>query len=264
LSRPFPPRHQSQAPQFRINGKIRAREVRVIGDEGQQLGIMQLPEAIQLARQRGVDVVEIAPNATPPVVRIVDYGKFRYEQEKRQKESKKTVNKVKEVQLSAKIDPHDFQIKLKHAIDFLCEDMTVKASLRFRGREMAHQEVGVQVMQRFVQELGPWGHANNEVRVNGRAINVMIGPLPRQKRAKSLEDGGPVPAALQKGNAAPLFDIHTPVPPGVMVPNRPYGSPPPASLAAPPAAPPPPPPPARPAGFSNNPFANLSVGESGS
>src|SRR5688572_33243107 len=111
---------------------------------------MSLNDALALARQRGVDLVEIAATATPPVCRLVDYGKYRYEQSKKDKESKKHqhANKVKEIQLSANIDPHDFGVKLGHAIDFLCEDMKVKVSLRFRGREMAHQEFG------FGQEIG--------------------------------------------------------------------------------------------------------------
>src|SRR5213076_394474 len=124
--------------------KIRAREVRVVSQDGKQLGVLQLGEAINLARAQGVDLVEIAPNATPPVCRLVDFGKFRYEQSKKEKESKKHqhANRVKEIQLSANIDPHDFATKLTHAIDFLCEEMKVKVTLRFRGREMAHQEFG--------------------------------------------------------------------------------------------------------------------------
>ena len=138
-----------------------------------------------MARQHGVDLVEIAPNATPPVCRIVDYGKFRYEQAKKDKESRKHqhANKVKEVQLSPKIDPHDFGVKLTHAIDFLCDDMKVKISLRFRGREMAHQEYGFQVVEKFIKETTPFGHPDNSPKLIGKGINVMISPLPRNKRA---------------------------------------------------------------------------------
>ena len=128
MSRPFSPRNSSPSGPFvRVNGKIRAREVRVIGTEGKQLGVLTLGDALTLARANGVDLVEIAPNATPPVCRLVDYGKFRYEQAKREKESRKHqhANKVKEVQLSPKIDPHDLGVKLEHAIGFLCEDMKV-------------------------------------------------------------------------------------------------------------------------------------------
>ena len=161
MSRPFPSRSSwSGAPQVRVNGKIRAREVRVIGADGQQLGVLQLAEAIRQAQALGVDLGEIAPNATPPVCRIVDYGKFRYEQAKKDKESKKHqhANKVKEVQLSPQIDPHDFGVKLNHAIDFLCEDMKVKVTLKFRGRELAHKEFGFQPVNNFIKDLTPWGH----------------------------------------------------------------------------------------------------------
>ena len=149
----------NSGPPFRVNGKIRAREVRVIGIDGQQLGVLQLADAIRQAQALGVDLVEIAPNATPPVCRIVDYGKFRYEQAKKDKESKKHqhANKVKEVQLSPQIDPHDFGVKLNHAIDFLCEDMKVKVTLKFRGREMAHKEFGFQQVQKFIAAAGALG-----------------------------------------------------------------------------------------------------------
>lgn len=198
MSRPFPSRHAPSGPSLRINGKIRAREVRVIGEDSQQLGVMPLSDALNLSRQKGVDLVEIAPNATPPVCRLVEYGKYKYEQEKRQKESRKHqhANKVKEIQLSANIDPHDFQTKVSHAIGFLCEDMKVKASLRFRGREMAHTEFGFGVVKKFLAEISPWGHKDFDAKLTGRSINVMISPLPRAKRAKHPDEpkDGTVPA----------------------------------------------------------------------
>jgi translation initiation factor IF-3 len=188
LSRPFPPRSSSSSGPFvRVNGKIRAREVRVIGSEGKQLGILPLGDALNLARAAGVDLVEIAPNATPPVCRVVDFGKYRYEQAKRDKESKKHqhANKVKEVQLSPKIDPHDLGVKIEHAIDFLCEDMKVKIALKFRGREMAHTEFGFQVINKFLEAVAPFGHPDFQAKLIGRGINVMISPLPRNKRARN-------------------------------------------------------------------------------
>jgi len=140
-----------------------------------------------MARTHGVDLVEIVPNATPPVCRLVDFGKFRYEQAKKEKESRKHhhANKVKEVQLSPSIDPHDFGVKLHHAIDFLCEDMKVKITLRFRGREMAHKEVGFQQVEKFIKEASPYGHPDAPARLIGKGINVMLSPLPRNKRAKN-------------------------------------------------------------------------------
>ena len=198
MSRPFPPRSSpSQANFIRINGKIRAREVRVIGDEGRQLGIMSLGDALTEARNLGVDLVEIAPNATPPVCRLVDFGKFRYEQAKKDKESKKkqTAGTVKEIQLSPRIDTHDLGVKTNHAIGFLCEDMKVKVALKFRGREMAHTEFGFQVINKFLENIAPWGHPDFQPKLVGRNINLMISPLPRNKRAKNPAEaeGGPAP-----------------------------------------------------------------------
>src|SRR5213076_3389151 len=161
--------------------KIRAREVRVVSQDGKQLGVLQLGEAINLARAQGVDLVEIAPNATPPVCRLVDYGKFRYEQAKKEKEARKHqhANKVKEVQLSPTIDPHDFGVKVSHAIDFLCEEMKVKVSLRFRGREMAHKEFGFQTVEKFLKDVAPYGHPDTAPKLIGKGITVMLSPLPR-------------------------------------------------------------------------------------
>ena len=188
MSRPYPPRQYPPRDFTRVNNKIRAREVRVIGDnQEEKLGVMSLNDALALARQRGVDLVEIAATATPPVCRLVDYGKYRYEQSKKDKETKKHqhANKVKEIQLSANIDPHDFGVKLSHAIDFLCEDMKVKVSLRFRGREMAHQEFGFGQVQKFIKEVSPYGHPDAPPKLIGKGLNVMLSPLPRTKRAKN-------------------------------------------------------------------------------
>ena len=188
MSHPFPSRSSSsQHSATRINGKIRAREVRVIGPEGQQLGVFSLTDAINMARVRGEDLVEVAATANPPVCRIVDFGKYRYEQNKKEKESKKHqhANKVKEIQLSPGIDPHDFGVKLAHAIDFLCEEMKVKVVLKFRGREMAHKEIGFQRIEKFTQALVPYGHADNVPKLVGRGVTVMFSPHPRNKRAKN-------------------------------------------------------------------------------
>jgi len=145
-----------------------------------------------MARTHGVDLVEVAPNAKPPVCRLVDFGKFRYEQSKKEKESKKHqhANRVKEIQLRPTIDPHDLSVKLSHAIDFLCEEMKVKVTLRFRGREMVHKEVGFQVVERFLAEIAPFGHPDSPPKLVGRGLNVMMSPLPRNKRAKNPREGG--------------------------------------------------------------------------
>jgi translation initiation factor IF-3 len=161
--------------------------VRVLDGDKKQLGVMQLNEAINLARSKGVDLVEVSPNANPPVCRLIDYGKFRYEMAKQDKESRKHqhANKVKEVQLSPNIDSHDFSVKTHHAISFLCEDMKVKITLRFRGREMAHKEFGFQQVEKLVKELMPFGHPDADPKLIGKGINVMLSPLPRAKRAKN-------------------------------------------------------------------------------
>jgi translation initiation factor IF-3 len=242
LSRPFPSRHSSpSAPFIRVNGKIRAREVRVISPDGQQLGVLSLGEALTLARAQGVDLVEVAPNAVPPVCRMVDYGKFRYEQAKRDKESRKHqhATKVKEVQLSPKIDPHDLSVKLQHAIGFLCEDMKVKVTLKFRGREMAHTEFGFQVVQKFLQDLAAYGHPDFEPKLVGRGLHVMITPLPRNKRARTPQPPeGDQTAAL----AQPRVETHPRLMP---LPSERPAQPQPEAR--------------RPSGFTNNPFAELEI-----
>ena len=188
MSRPFPSRsYHSREPLHRRNGKIRSREVRVLDETKQQLGVMSLNEALRLAMSKGLDLVEIAPNATPSVCRIVDYGKFMYEEAKKSKESqgRQSASKMKELQLSPMIDPHDFGIKLGRAIDFLCEDMKVRVKLRFRGRQKAHKEFGFEVVNRFVKEAAAWGQADSPPKMLGdRDLNVVLSPLPRNKRAK--------------------------------------------------------------------------------
>jgi translation initiation factor IF-3 len=242
LSRPFPSRNSSSSGPFvRVNGKIRAREVRIIGVDGKQLGVLSLGDALTMARVNGVDLVEVAPNATPPVCRLVDYGKYRYEQAKRDKESKKHqhATKVKEVQLSPKIDPHDLGVKIGHAVDFLCEDMKVKVTLKFRGREMAHTEYGFQVIQKFITDISAYGHPDFAPKLNGRAINLMISPLPRNKRAKhptESESGAPPVAAAAVRPQVNHQPAAVPIDPG----SKPEEQ--------------------RPAaGFSNNPFAELEA-----
>jgi translation initiation factor IF-3 len=189
LSRPFPSRsYHSREPLHRRNGKIRAREVRVLDENKAQLGVMSLNDALKLAMTKGLDLVEIAPNATPAVCRIVDYGKFMYEEAKRAKDGagKQSGGKLKELQLSPVIDPHDFAIKLGRAIDFLCEDMKVRIKLRFRGRQKAHKEFGFEVVNRFVKEAAAWGQADSPAKMLGdRDLNAVLSPLPRNKRAKN-------------------------------------------------------------------------------
>ncbi len=189
MSRPFPSRSfQPREPLHRRNGKIRAREIRVIGESKEQLGVMPLKDALRLAQSKGLDLIEIAATANPPVCRIVDYGKFLYEEAKRTKESHRSQSamRMKEIQISAAIDPHDLGVKLNHAIEFLCEDHKVRVKLRFRGRQRAHKELGFQMMNRFIADVAGYGQADSPPKMLGdRDINLVLSPLPRNKRAKA-------------------------------------------------------------------------------
>ena len=139
---------------------------------------MPTSQALGLAQQSGMDLVEVAPNATPPVCRITDFGKFKYEQTKREREARKHqhAGKVKEIKLRVNIDDHDYQTKLKHMQEFLQEGMKVKVSLFFRGRENAHTEFGDQLMQRVIGDLQGVGHAEVPPKLMGRSIHMLLGP----------------------------------------------------------------------------------------
>lgn len=161
-----------------INEEIRDKEVRLIDAQGNQLGIVSLAEATRLATQSNLDLVKIAPQATPPVCRIMDYGKYRFEQAKREKEAKKNqkITEVKEIRLSANIDVHDFDTKVGHAKRFLAAGDKVKASIRFRGREMAHTNLGAEMMQRFAQECAELGNVEKNPKMEGRSMTMFISP----------------------------------------------------------------------------------------
>lgn len=250
LSRPFQARNSSPTSQLRVNGKIRAREVRVIGADHKQLGVLSLNDALAMARQQGVDLVEISPNAEPPVCRLIEIGKYRYELSKKEKESRKHqhASTVKEVQLSPRIDPHDLGIKLQHAIDFLCEDMKVKVALKFRGREMAHTEVGFEVINKFLADIAPFGHPDFQPKLVGKAINLMISPLPRNKRAKNPRE------SENSATSSPMAKLSEPKATGESKPVHQaqpvHGEP--VKIHKPATAQPS-------GGFSNNPFGNLEA-----
>lgn len=177
---------RSREPLHRRNGKIRAREVRVINELKESLGVMSLGEALQLARGKGLDLIEIAPNATPPVCRIVEYGKFLYEEAKRSKNTRPAAGKMKELQISPAIDPHDLAVKRDHAIQFLSDDMKVRVRMRFRRRQKAHKEIGIDLMNQFVKDLAPYGQADSPPKMLGdRDLNVLLSPLARNQRAKN-------------------------------------------------------------------------------
>lgn len=187
----YPPRPrfaQTREPLHRRNGKIRAREVRVLDETKQQLGVMSLNDALRLAQAKGLDLVEVAAAAVPPVCRIVNYGKLLYEEAKRKKENqaRSPASRMKELQISPSIDPHDLGVKRGHAIQFLCQDLKVRIKLRFKGRQKAHKEVGFAVMNKLVKDVAAFGHADAPPKMLGdRDLNVVLTPLPRSKRAKN-------------------------------------------------------------------------------
>lgn len=167
---------------IRRNARIRVPEIRVISPEGKQLGIMQTAKALTLAQQFNLDLVEVAPNAQPPVCRIMDFGKYVYEEQKKTSHSKVTASKIKEIEFSARIEPNDFSTKVRHAEEFLDEGSKVKLRLKFRGREMAHTEIGFEVINRALKELDGMGHPDSDPKLLGKQINVMLTPHPTNKR----------------------------------------------------------------------------------
>lgn len=174
----------------RRNDRIRVPEIRVIGPDGNQVGIMQTRDALQLAKKAGLDLLEISPNARPPVCRILDYGKYMYEQSKKQKDSKTTSQKQKEVKFRVRIDQHDFITKLRHAEQFMIKGAKVKMTLMFRGREMEHTEIGFETIKRAIEELAHIGTADSPPRLVGRNITLTMSPLPTEKRKRKFTAEG--------------------------------------------------------------------------
>lgn len=167
---------------LRVNKEIRAPKVRVIGSTGDQLGIMTSREAYEAALEEGLDLVEIAPNAIPPVCKIIDYGKFRYDQTKREKENKKAQHqiKVKEIKLKPNIGEHDLETKARHAKEFLEEGNKVKVTCTFRGREMAHTEIGVAVVKKFCEDLQEISAAESPPKLFGKTLTVVLAPVKKK------------------------------------------------------------------------------------
>ena len=166
--------------ELQINEQIRDREIRVIDSDGSQLGIMPSKKAMELAEQKNLDLVKIAPQATPPVCKIIDYGKYRFEQSKREKEQRKNqrVVEIKEVRLSLNIDTHDFETKKNLALRFIAEGNKVKASIRFRGREMGHPELGQEIMKRFAEAMEEAANVERQPKLEGRTMLMFLAPKP--------------------------------------------------------------------------------------
>ncbi|HEY2800313.1 MAG TPA: translation initiation factor IF-3 [Chthoniobacterales bacterium] len=174
---------------MRVNGRIRAREVRVImGSSGEQLGVMKLSEAIKRAQGMGLDLVEVAPTANPPVCKIVDFGKFRYDISKQIKDKKASGTKLKEIKFRVNIDDHDYLTKIRHGEDFLDKGNKVRVQLQFRGREMAHQEFGMELMHKVRDDLVTMAQVEMEPKAAGRNITMTLSPLPANKRKRRFSE----------------------------------------------------------------------------
>ena len=166
--------------ELQINEQIRDKELRVIDSDGNQLGIMSLRQALEIAEQKNLDLVKIAPQAHPPVCNITDYGKYRFEQAKREKEARRhqRVVEIKEVRLSLNIDTHDFETKKNHALRFISDGNKVKASIRFRGREMGHPELGLEIMRKFSDAMSEVAVVEKPAKLEGRNMLMFLAPKP--------------------------------------------------------------------------------------
>ncbi len=184
------------AKELSVNEEIRAAEIRVVDEDGSQLGIMKTQDAKKLAFDKGLDLVEIAPGAEPPVCRIMDFGKFRFEKEKKQKEAKKKQQKIdiKEIQLSCRIDTHDFETKLNHARKFLAAGNKVKVSVRFKGREMNHTSIGLEVINKLGDACTDIGVIEKPAVLDGRQMLMFLAPknaaASKPKKEKQQRDKG--------------------------------------------------------------------------
>ncbi len=182
-----------------INEEIIDKELRVISDDGEQLGIMSAEEALKIAEEKELDLVKISPMAKPPVCKIMDYGKFRFEQAKREKEAKKNqrVMEVKEIRMSPSIGENDLQTKLKAALKFLADGDRVKVSIRFRGREMAHTNLGEQILRDFADKCSELANLDKQPKLEGRNMSMFLSPKSAQAVKKAQKE-----AAKKKAEAA--------------------------------------------------------------
>lgn len=176
-----------------INEEIIDKEVRLIGDEGEQLGIMSSQEALRIAAERDLDLVKIAPGSNPPVCKIMDYGKFRFEQAKKEKEAKKNqrVIEIKEIRMSPGIGENDFNTKLKNGQKFLADGDRVKVSVRFRGREMAHTEIGAELLKDFAGKCADIANMDKAPKLEGRNMSMFLSPKPQTPAKKPAKPKAP-------------------------------------------------------------------------
>ncbi|MAC73690.1 MAG: translation initiation factor IF-3 [Rhodobacteraceae bacterium] len=165
----------------RVNDRIRCPEVRLIGAEGENVGVVSPERAIELAENAGLDLVEISPNAEPPVCKIMDFGKYKYEQQKRESEARKKqkIIEIKEIKFRPGTDTHDYDVKMRNVFKFLENGDKVKITLRFRGREMAHLNLGRELLERVAGDVQEMGKVENIPKMEGRQMTMMIGPIPK-------------------------------------------------------------------------------------
>jgi translation initiation factor IF-3 len=204
-SRPVPPTIRGvliTTHEVRINDRIRAREVFLVGAEGEQLGVRPLPEALTQSREQELDLVEVAPNANPPVCRIMDYGRYVYEQEQRRRQSKRKATNVviKEMKFRPKIDEHDYVTKMKHVVRFLGEGNKVKLTIMFRGREMAHPELGMKILRRVADDVADFAVIESDPRQDGRNMTMVLHPVRKDgRKASSKSETAEAPPASDNG-----------------------------------------------------------------
>ncbi|MGQ9676249.1 MAG: translation initiation factor IF-3 [Chloroflexota bacterium] len=174
-----------------MNERIRAREVRLIGESGEQLGVVSGAEALRLARERNLDLVEVAPTAVPPVCRLLDYGKFKYEQTKKEREARKhqKVSLLKEVRMTPKIDEHDLDFKSRAARRFLENGDKVKVTVRFKGRELAHPQIGRQVLEAMAEKLKGVAAVERPPAIEGRTMTMTLSPAPQTAQRSQVAGG---------------------------------------------------------------------------
>lgn len=184
-------RFQQNRNYIRKNDKIRAREVRVIGADGEMLGVMPPEEAVKIAKSHGLDLVEVAASARPPVCRILEFGKYKYELSKNKRNKEKTAKRIKEAKFRPRIEEHDYMTKVRRSEKFLHQGNKLKITLMFRGREMEHVELGMDLVKQAIKDLSGVGKPDDEPKLNGRFIIVSMSPLPKNQRIlkyNSLED----------------------------------------------------------------------------
>ena len=195
-------------PEVRVNERIRVPQVRVIADDGEQVGVLPVREALALAQSKGLDLVEVSPTARPPVCRIMDYGKFKYEQNRRARKARKNQHQMqlKEIKIRPKIEDHDFAFKLTHARQFLEARDKVKITLTFRGREMAHQDIGYKLIMKVIADLADVSTVESSPRSEGRLLTAVLMPKPlktgTEKATLAAPTVKPAESAAPRANAA--------------------------------------------------------------